>query len=133
MIMIKAVGLAAMALIAGVLVETGRARADETFVCDGGRLVRAKPADLEHLKRTDACVAGYFGTTLQPSGQASGERDAIATDPLPTTIRDVSLDPASTVGRVVEQPAQPKLPSDARNVLILNREPGASPYFILRR
>jgi hypothetical protein len=50
--------IATIALVGGALVE--QTRADEVYLCDGGRLVYVKFGELEKLKRTDACIAGYF-------------------------------------------------------------------------
>lgn len=152
----KVLGAAVLALVAGIVVEGSRAKAAEVFVCDGGRLVRAKPADLDRLKRTDPCIARYFGLTIadpaaadderapEPVTRASGAKSHGTVEPGPaeqvTPILDGgSDDPELTVGRVIEPeaapiaPPKPRLPSDHRNVLLLNPEPGASPYFRLRR
>ena len=142
MAMVKVMSAAVVALLAGMWVEGARARADETFVCEGGRLVRAKTADLERLKRTDECIARYFGlsvadveTSLDAVAPVVAPAGVPAAEPAAATkVRDVGSDPATTVGRVTEAgPARPKLPSDYRNVLLLNHAPGASPYFILGR
>lgn len=45
------------------------ANADEAYVCDQGRIVYVKPGQLEHLKRTDPCIAGYYGLTV---GEGAG-------------------------------------------------------------
>jgi hypothetical protein len=122
MVIFKVIATAVAALVAGVLVEG--ARADETFVCDGGRLVRAKSADIETLKRTDVCIAQYFGLSVA---------DAAEPAPAPMLARDVTSEQAGTTGRVIEPLPPLRLPSDHRNVVILNAPPGQSPYFVLRR
>ena len=143
MAMVKVMSAAVVALLAGMWVEGARARADETFVCEGGRLVRAKSIEIERLKRTDECIARYFGlsvadveTSLDAVAPAIPAQAAVAAGPPVTTkVRDVSGDPATTLGRVAEPspPGRPKRPSDYRNVLLLNHAPGNSPYFILGR
>lgn len=155
MFVAKVLGVAALALIAGVVIENAPAKAAEVFVCEGGRLVRVKPGELERLKRTDACIARYFGLsvggpeTVQPEAAPADTepftpqprpgrppRDAGPTTPI---AHGSGEDRAETVGRVIEaapapgEARRPKPPSDHRNVLLLNSEPGASPYFILRR
>lgn len=45
----------------------GSALADDAYVCDGGRLVYARPETLEKLKQSDPCVAGYFKFQTSPS------------------------------------------------------------------
>lgn len=44
---------------------TNVARADDAYVCDGGRLVYARPETLEKLKQTDPCIA-LFHRNNQP-------------------------------------------------------------------
>ena len=43
---------------------TGAARADEAFLCGPSTVVYVKPEELEFKKKTDACIAGYFGLTV---------------------------------------------------------------------
>lgn len=53
-------------------------RAEEVYLCDGGRLVRVKPGELEALKQSDACIAKYYG--LEISAPAP-----VAPTPIPVT------------------------------------------------
>jgi hypothetical protein len=62
MSILKVVAVAGLALAAGAIAE--RVKASEIFICEDGRQVRAGRADIEHLKRTDPCVAMHFGITL---------------------------------------------------------------------
>jgi hypothetical protein len=48
-----------LALLVGSLIE--KAHADQSFLCDGGKLVQVAAGDLERMKRENACVAKYFG------------------------------------------------------------------------
>lgn len=43
----------------------GIAVADEIYICDGNKAVRVKLSDLEHMKRTNACVAAHYGLTIK--------------------------------------------------------------------
>jgi hypothetical protein len=141
--MIKVMATAVAALLAGMMVEGARARADEVFVCEGGRLVRATAGELELLKRTDECIARYFGRSVadvETSIEALNARTATPVVPAGRSAavpaRVAGQDTAVTSGTVAEaaaEPARPKLPSDYRNVLLLNPAPGASPYFVLNR
>jgi hypothetical protein len=155
MLVVKVLAIAVLALVFGVMVEGGPAKAAEVFVCEGGRLVRVKPGELERLKRTDPCIARYFGLSI--GGPETERPEAAPAEAEPFTPQPRSgrqprdggpmtpiahgseEDRGETVGRVIEAAAEPKetrrpkLPSDHRNVLLLNAEPGASPYFILRR
>jgi hypothetical protein len=67
---------AGLFVLAGLATATpgGSALADDAYVCDGGRLVYARPETLEKLKQSDPCVAGYFkfqtGPADTPTAQA---------------------------------------------------------------
>lgn len=56
--------IAGVSLAAGALVE--RVKAEQAFLCEGGRIVYARGAEVETLKLTDPCVAGYFGLKVEP-------------------------------------------------------------------
>lgn len=56
------VPFAALTVAAGT---TAPAHADEAYVCDDGRVVYVKLAELEEKKRTDQCVAAYWGLTVE--------------------------------------------------------------------
>ena len=53
--------LAACAVASLAVVATSQAFADEAFVCGDGSVVNVKPGQLEIVKRTNPCVARYFG------------------------------------------------------------------------
>jgi hypothetical protein len=61
-----------LAFTAGFVVATGieTARADEAFLCDRGRIVYVAPGQLEQMKRTDPCIAGYFGAKVETTSPA---------------------------------------------------------------
>jgi hypothetical protein len=67
--------LAALGLAAASATLAIPAAADEAYICDAGRIVYVKPGELEHLKRTDPCIAGYYGL---PFPAAPAERTAAA-------------------------------------------------------
>jgi hypothetical protein len=120
----KVLAAAAVALAAGFLVET--ARAAEAYVCEGGRLVYVKSADLERMKQTDACIAGYYG--LKVGGALLAEQVPAAEKAV------VAPEIASTIGHVVEgAPLHSGPRGSHRNVRVLNAAPGADPYFKLPR
>ena len=60
---------AAVGLI-GALSPTG-AVADDAYVCDGGRLVYARPETLEKLKETDPCIAGFYALAKPQASPAA--------------------------------------------------------------
>lgn len=60
-------------------------RAAEAYLCEAGRVVYVELGDLERMKRTDACIAGYYGLTVEGAAPsvppaAAGERSASATE-----------------------------------------------------
>lgn len=118
----KVLAAAAVALAAGFFVET--ARAAEAYVCDGGRLVYVKAGDLERMKQTDACIAGYYGLTVG---------GAVRTDDVPAPSKAVVAPPvASTIGQVVEGlPVQTGPRTSHRHVRLLNAAPGTDQFFKL--
>jgi hypothetical protein len=89
MTVIRLFATAFVALLAGWLVES--ARADEAYVCEGGRIVDVKLGELERLKREDACIAQYYG--LPAPGQ-----------PPATAARE--LKPTTSAGEAAAKPPQ---------------------------
>lgn len=55
------VAYAVAAVVAFSLLPINTALADEAFVCGDGSVVNVKSGDLEIVKRTNPCVARYFG------------------------------------------------------------------------
>ncbi len=65
--------------------SAARADAAETYVCEGGRTVTVEFGALETLKRTDACIAGYFGLSVEGGTVPAAVRGApVATAPIAT-------------------------------------------------
>lgn len=56
--------IAALAVAVSSLTACPNARADEAYVCDANRVVYVKPGELESMKKTDPCIAGYYGLTV---------------------------------------------------------------------
>ena len=130
------------------------ALADDAYVCDGGRLVYARPETLEKLKATDPCVAQYHnpaGTVIAPvmvqrpaaaialpsttplpkaaKGPASPYRDAART---PEAFKPLMLKPALVAtpkaAPVKPKPAEATAGTDFRNVRVINTQDGAHLY-----
>jgi hypothetical protein len=133
----------------GFLVATGveAVRADEAFLCENGRIVKVPFGKLDEMKRTNACVAAYFGlkidaappietgairstapdpshpvAPLVPKSSDTAPRDAARAEPqTPAPLRKASAEklppPRAAVG------------TDYRNVLLLNPEPGQPAIF----
>jgi hypothetical protein len=141
--------------ILGFLAATGveAVRADEAYLCDGGRVVKVPFGKLEEMKRTDACIAGYYGLKVEsstlletgtigppasvvPAGVTPGT--SIATDgPRPGSSQTAAPSPIelpkpSPVRQAsAEKPSPPRAAAgtDYRNVVLLNPAPGDPAIF----
>lgn len=120
------------------------ATAEQAFVCDKGRIVYATMRTVEILKKTDACVAKYFGLTVKPQETQKIplpiRKPLITQLPLkPSTISTtysddtaeknstvVSAGPAKQITRQIPTPAAPV---DFRNIPIINAKPGSTAVF----
>jgi hypothetical protein len=138
--------------ILGFLAATGieAARADEAYLCEGGRIVKVPYGKLEDMKRTDACIASYYGLKIDPAARL--ETGTIS--PSPSAIRQPSpsqvsiarpenpraegrlpaagpAKPAPVRQAAIEKPSPPRASegTDYRNVVLLNPEPGQSAIF----
>jgi hypothetical protein len=138
--------------ILGFLAATGveAVRADEAYLCDGGRIVKVPFGKLEEKKRTDACIAGYYrlkvvsappletGTigpaatvasapitqqtaiTVPLDGLRSEPNLSVASPPKPAPVRQASAEKP-----IVRAAAG----TDYRNVVLLNPAPGDPTVF----
>ena len=107
---------------------TAPAVADDAYVCDGGRLVYARPETLEKLKQTDPCIAGYFPATpkvgagqpaaaaAMPADNINAGRDARAQD---KTVTPPVKCAAHLKEASLPSPVSP-LPTDFRKVRVIN-------------
>jgi hypothetical protein len=140
-------GLFILGFLAATGVET--VRADEAYLCYGGRIVKVPFGKLEELKRTDACIAAYYGlkfvpatrletgaitppapvvsaTTTQtaighpPGGPPSESNLSVAPPPEPAPVRQASAEKP-----IVRAAAG----TDYRNVVLLNPAPGDPAIF----
>lgn len=107
MSVIKGCVIAAVALAAGAMAET--ARADEAFICDGGRVAYVKPGELEQKKLQDPCIAKYF-EKIQ-------------------TVKPSAAKVESATAAVQHSSATVAPPSDHYNVRIINAAPGQDVWF----
>lgn len=130
------------------LLAAGTSLADEAYVCDGGRLVYVKLGELEHLKRTDPCIAGYYGLEI---GKGTAAEKQVADKPGSDGVRNEVPEGGAEKGLALEREAlaqskavvaaipavasaKPKkaviaAPADFRNVLIINATPGTESIF----
>lgn len=113
-------------IFAGSLIALGLglfsegAQANQTFMCDDGRMVQVKFEDLERRKRTDACVAAHFGLTVQLV-------------PLPRQ-RPKDFSGRGLKGAQAATPERPEIgavatSTDYRNVRIINAGPGSTGWY----
>lgn len=57
----------------GMLLASGPQSAavgDEVFICDGNSVVRVTLSQLDHMKRTNPCVAAHYGLTVKARPEA---------------------------------------------------------------
>lgn len=88
--------LLAPIVVAVALIPARPVAAEEIYVCDGGRLVYVKPGELETLKKTDACIAGYFGQTAAPAAEGTKPADSAPTLRGTADFSDEALAPQDT-------------------------------------
>lgn len=106
-------------------------RADEAFLCEGGRIVKVPAGRLDAMKQTDPCIAAHFGITLKSEPRletgALAPRETLPTHLLPSPVvvegyrgkRAMRPEPAGStpMPRTAEG-------TDFRNVVLLNPQPG---------
>lgn len=86
--------------------------ADEAFVCEGGRIVQVRTGQLERMKRTDPCVAAYYGIRLetarppQPAAVRAEAGSAPSEAPLPVRHPRAAAPPAAAAVLTPALPAQ---------------------------
>lgn len=139
--------LAVFLAMQGIL--AGSVAADEAFLCEGGRIVYVKFGDLERLKRTDACIAGYFGLKVEvevedkASDRAAAAGKALEAGPAakapPPKFRTLN-EPAHqraayrvNAGRTAQAVPAAAPAADYRNVSVINASDAASAVFAHRR
>lgn len=69
--------LAVCAVTAMALVTKSPAIADEAFVCGDGSVVNVKSGQLEIVKRTNPCVARYFGLDVETNDDETAKAIAL--------------------------------------------------------
>ncbi len=72
--------LFAVSVSAGAMgVVSSPVHADEAYLCGPDKIVYVAAGDLEAMKRTDPCIAGYYGLTIDaPVPVVSAEKAAAA-------------------------------------------------------
>ena len=152
------VGLAFASAVAGAgLVDVRPAHADEAFLCGPDTVVYVKPAELEFKKRTDPCIAAYYGLQVEPDASAKDPAKTAETDSAsesapvkeirrgapaasnPVELKRLPAPEHDAPGRTVEERSASLLPpvptpgTDYRNVRVINASsPGEEWYRHLR-
>jgi hypothetical protein len=138
--------------ILGFLAATGveAVRADEAYLCDGGRIVKVPLGKLEEMKRTDACIAAFYGLkVVSPTRLETGTINPPAPVASATTTQQTAISvprdgpssanlsaapppkPAPVRQASAEKPIAPRAVAgtDYRNVVLLNPAPGDPAVF----
>ncbi len=119
------------------------ARADEAYLCGPDTVVYVKIEELELKKRTDKCIAAYYGLTVandsadQPGTVPTSAEGAPAKPGTPPELELKSLsDPEYSVRGTAKPersasllPAAASPGTDFRNVHIINAVSGESSWF----
>jgi hypothetical protein len=126
------------ACLAGCLVSVAPlpAAAVETFVCDDGRVLTLTQEQISELVNTDPCIAKYFGRNISASPVAEPPPAVPVDLPLParkpqeiaSQLRELKVDPTAPAA-AREPVAIADVPSDFRNVHIINAGKGAPAYY----
>ncbi len=119
---------------------TGVARADDAYVCGPDKIVYVAVEDLEAKKRSDPCIAAYYGLTVDTVIKTAAEATPQAAASAPTTIlAELKTLTASDVPERVrasrEQHALLVAPhaapgTDYRNIRVLNASSPDSMWFL---
>lgn len=135
-------GTLACALCAAVAATP--AAAVETFVCDDGRVLTLTQEQIAVFVNTDPCIAKYLGRDIAPPAEAAAPPEpevesppAVPIDlPLPdrrpeeiaAQLRKLEIDPTAPAAE--RKPvAIADVPSDFRNVHIINGAKGGEPQY----
>lgn len=115
--MARTISIVVPAALAGLVLAGAPVSAAEGYVCGPDRIVYVEARDLEHMKRTDPCIASFFGLKVeQPAGRAEPVAQAPETPATPTKIKAV---PQPQAAPKVEKPAAPRPAPSALALKIL--------------
>ncbi len=139
--------LITIAILAG-FTQQGAWAAD-AYLCEGGRIVKVPFGKLEDMKRSDPCVAAYYGLKVPAApapaaNPASIETGTLPGSPVPGAESDRTEQPVQVTEtpagkgspprserkfqeRMAEKPSPPRATpgTDYRNVVLLNPQAGA--------
>ena len=106
LLLVSVIGLAALS-------AASPAGANEAFLCENGRIAYVEFGALELAKKTDPCIAGYFGGTVEGP---QTDRAAAAPDPVVPQLRPLT-DPEVAV--IARRPLAPIMPARVRSLPML--------------
>ncbi len=124
------------ALSCAAIVGAVPVAAEETFVCDDGRVLTLTQDEIRVLVQTDPCIAQHYGSTVAAE-PAAEPPPAVPVDlPLPTRkpeeivakLRALDEEATSPAGES-EPVAIADVPSDYRNVHIINGGSAEAPEY----
>jgi hypothetical protein len=132
----------AITISAGALgVSVVPVRADDAYLCGPDKIVYVAVADLETMKRTNPCIAAYYGIKLEnPVGEDTTTGDSASAKPPSKPDVTASLKPLSdaeipdrvskTPGRYAAlSPPRAMAGTDYRNVKIINAASAEAAWF----
>lgn len=116
------------------------AQADEGYLCSDGSIVYVKLGTLERMKRSNACVAAYYGLKVEEAADRQPAPAASApiapADTAAPSLRRLpdETPPATGVARnareaALRRPPMPAPNTDYRNVRIINAADGQARTF----
>ena len=129
----------------GALLTPAGASADEAFLCGPSTIVYVAAGELEQKKKTDPCIAAYFGMTVDPGAKAeagpapvkANERIAKANVPDATVrqlkrldgpeVSDPTADRSIRSASLLPPEASPG--TDYRNVRVINAPSDEARWF----
>lgn len=135
------------AAAAAAIMCPATAQADEAYLCGPDKVVYVSVADLPMMKRTDPCIAAYYGLTVEGASSAAGAQPAAGHTPsISQSVKSVEAelkllsDPDMRGGAEkfpqqqaalapVRIPPRATVGTDYRNVKILNAATPESAWF----
>jgi hypothetical protein len=130
------------------LIAATPAEADQSFVCKDGSAITVAPEQLAEMKRTNACVASYYGKTIAPkkapkvenksakssAGKAKARVKLRATKQVKRSRSNKNSHAQLMISAHRPSGSTPTtaVNTDYRNVRILNAKPGGRAVYIHR-
>lgn len=113
----------AFALTAGaapLLMAAAPVRADEAYLCAKDKIVYVAVADLERMKRTDPCIAAYYGMRVEAPDKAPDKA------PVNAPVKASAGAPEKVIGKAaVATPATARVTTAEAVVKTIEQKPAA--------